>query len=235
MPVCFITGAAHRLGKNLAIEFARKKWDIIIHYHQIFPSETIKLVEETGVKYFLVNFDLRDSQKIKESFEKIKSEFYVPNVLINNAAIFPQRKSLSEMQEDDWDDVLNINLRSIFVLSREFSKIAVDDSKIINIASEGAHKIWKQRIAYNVSKSGVITLTKALARELAPKIAVNSVSPGYIQYSTGSENEIIPKSRIPMQRYATPQDIFEVVYFLANTTNYLTGQDIIVDGGLFLV
>lgn len=235
MNTCLITGAARRLGKNLAVSFAQKGWNIILHHYQSDPYEVINTIKKLGVDVYPIKFDLQKPQEIINGFEQIKKEFIFPNLLINNAAIFPEQKSILETTDEDWDMVFNINLRSIFITSREFGKYAEDGSKIINIASEGAYKIWKQRISYNVSKSAVITLTKALAREFAPRIAVNAVSPGYVQFDDTEIHQIIPKERIPMKRYAKPDDVFNIIYFLATSSNYITGQDILVDGGLELI
>lgn len=234
MNTCLITGGARRLGKSLAIGFAQKGWNIILHYNQSNPTSVIDEIKSMGVQVFPVKFDLQKSDEIIAAFELVKKSFYYPNVLINNAAVFPERKSLEHTTEEDWDKVMNINLKSAFLTSREFSKNASDGARIINIASEGAHKIWKERITYNVSKAALITLTKALARDLAPKISVNSVSPGYIKFQNDDAEELIPIDRIPKNRYSLPNDIFDIVYFLATSTDYLTGQDIKVDGGLGL-
>lgn len=234
MNTCLITGAARRLGSYFAIGFAKKGWNIILHYNESDPSKVINEIKQTGVEVFPVRFNLQNYDEIINGFELIKQEFHLPNVLINNAAIFPDQKSILDTTVEEWDRVINTNLRSVFLTSKEFCNFAENGSRIINIASEGAHKIWKERISYNVSKSALITLTKALARELAPRISVNSISPGYVQFENDDQDNIIPQERIPMQRYSTPDDIFQIVYFLASSTEYLTGQDIVVDGGLGL-
>ena len=236
MKTCLITGAARRLGKHLAIGFAQKGWNVILHYNQSDPSDTLNKVKQFGVEVFPVKFDLQNLKEIINGFELIQKNFFVPNVLINNAGVFPKRKSLMDTSIDEWDWVMNINLRSVFITSQQFCKIAPKGSRIINVASEGAHKIWKERITYNVSKSALVTLTKALARDLAPHISVNSISPGYIQFEDdpNQNEELIPKEKIPKRRYSTANEVFEIVYFLATTTDYLTGQDIRIDGGLGL-
>ncbi len=234
MNTCLITGGARRLGKHLAIGFANKGWNIILHYNDSNPTKVLEEIKQIGVEVFPIRFDLQKADQIIQGFEQIKQSFHLPNLLINNAAVFPDRKSILNTSVEDWDKVININLKSVFITSKEFCKFAGNGSRIINIASEGAHKIWKERLTYNVSKSALITLTKALARELAPRITVNSISPGYIQFDNDEQEGIIPQSRIPMHRYSTPDDVFQIVYFLATSTEYLTGQDIIVDGGLGL-
>lgn len=235
MNTCLITGSARRLGKSLAIGFAKKGWNIILHYNQSNPKNVIDEINALGVNVFPVKFDLQKSEEIIAAFELIKKNFFYPNVMINNAAIFPPRKSLANITDEEWDSVMNINLRSVFLTSREFSKDAPEGSRIINIASVGAHKIWKERIAYNVSKSALVTLTKVLARDLAPKISVNSVSPGYIKFNNDDSEEFISSDHIPKIRYSLPEEIFEIVFFLSTSTDYITGQDIRVDGGLGLL
>jgi NAD(P)-dependent dehydrogenase (short-subunit alcohol dehydrogenase family) len=135
-----------------------------------------------------------------------------------------------------WNSTFDINLRAAYYLSKIFSDKAEAGSSIVNIASLGAEKIWDRRIAYNVSKSALVQLTKAMARDLAPRIRVNSVSPGsiLIHEKDSAQRSDIRTDRIPMQRQGRISDIFETVYFLTNAS-YINGVNINVDGGLHLI
>jgi NAD(P)-dependent dehydrogenase (short-subunit alcohol dehydrogenase family) len=129
---------------------------------------------------------------------------------------------------------MNVNARGAFICSKTFTQYANDDSKIVNIVSNGAFGTWKGRMPYNVSKAAALQLTKSLAKELAPKIAVNAVCPGSIfMPEDRSENDtfLINEATIPMKRWGRVEDVFDAVWFFSNCTNYITGQYISVDGG----
>ena len=236
MPKILITGSGRRIGRGLALEFAHKRWDVIIHYNKSGDKamNTIKEIESLGTKAMSIKADIRNYDELKRSFEKAFENFGVPDVLMNNAGVFPERRSLSELSPDDWDDTLNINLRGQYLASRIFAGYAGAKSRIINIASIGGLEAWKQRIPYNVSKSGVIHLTKALAKELAPKITVNCICPGAIlmeEEPSVHDSSMVSVERIPMKRYGNVKDIFDAVYFFATCSEYITGQVLCVDGG----
>ncbi|MCX7879834.1 MAG: SDR family oxidoreductase [Ignavibacteria bacterium] len=240
MPLILITGSGRRIGKGLAIEFARKGWDVIFHYNktQQGVEDARKFIEKNFTsKTYQFSLDLRQIQDISKTFEKAFKEFGVPDVLVNNAGIFPDKKEVGEIDEQLWDETLAINLKSYFFVSKIFSEYAKIGARIINIGSLGGIETWKGRVPYNISKAGVIQLTKSLAKELAPKIAVNCVSPGTIlipDEPNQIDSPLIPLTRIPMQRYGTIFDVFDAVYFFATCSNFITGQVIFVDGGYHL-
>lgn len=238
MSIILITGAGKRLGRGLAIEFAKQNYDVIIHYNSSknLAEKTYNEIIALGRKCVLFKADLRNTKEMEDGFKNITEKFAYPDVLVNNAAIYPQENNLNDTSIELWNDVINTNLTSYFAMSRIFAENAKTGSRIINIASLGAFKIFKGRIPYNVSKAGVIQLTKALALELAPNITVNSVSPGsiFIDDVEPSEKLAITTDRIPMKRYGTVKDVFDAVKFFANSSNYITGQNLCVDGGFNL-
>ena len=239
MPAVFITGSGVRIGRGLALRFARDGWDIAVHYNssEKYAQKTAKEIENIGRKVALVQSDVRDYKEVEDSFALAIDRIGVPKVLVNNAGIFPPPTSLDKISQKMWNDVMNINCRGEFFFSKGFAEYAEENSRIINISSLGAKKIWKQRIPYNVSKAGVVQLTKALAVELAPKIAVNSVCPGAIIIEDEpSENDkyLASDDRIPMKRYGNVDDIYDAVSFFANCSLYITGQVLCVDGGFSL-
>lgn len=238
--IVFITGSGKRLGRSLALNFAKKGWDVVIHYNtsEELALKTKEEIIKMGRKVHLVQADLSSLNEIEFAFINTVNEFGIPNVLINNAGIFPKAKKIFEITKGDWEDTLNINLSAEFYTSKIFVEFARKNSKIVNISSLGAFEIWKNRIPYNVSKAAIIQLTKALARELAPLISVNTVCPGAILFENEvSENDkaMIKANKIPMKRYASPEEIFEAVYFFSTCTNYITGQFLCVDGGASLI
>jgi len=234
MNTVLITGSAKRLGRGLAIEFAKKGWNIILHYNssQNEAIATAEQIKKFGVEVYPIQFDLSSYQEIEKGFEKIKADFPFPNVLVNNAGIFPPPTTLQDLTEEVWNSIMNVNLNAHLYTAKFFTKYAADNSRIINIASVGGLEVWKHRIPYNVSKAGVIKLTRVLAKELAPRFSVNSISPGTITFEEDPVND--SADQYPMKRFATVEDIFDAVYFFATTTNYITGQNLCVDGGFTL-
>lgn len=234
MSLVFIIGGGKRLGSHLVLKFAQKGWDVAFSYFESKHNaeKILKLILKQNVKAKSYKLDVR-SQGEFESVFKTLSEFGIPDVLINNAGVFPERKALENVSLEQWDDTMNINLRSVFLSSQIFKRYAKKGSRIINISSIGGSEVWKQRIPYNVSKAGLNQLTKVLARDLAPNISVNAVCPGIICFDEERDNEkFLPEIRkIPMARYGFPDDIFEAVYFFATCSSYITGQVLNVDGG----
>jgi NAD(P)-dependent dehydrogenase (short-subunit alcohol dehydrogenase family) len=238
--IVFVTGSGKRLGRSLALNFAKKGWDVVIHYFESEESakKTKDEIIKMGQKAYLVKADLRSYSEIEMAFTNTVNEFGIPKVLINNAGVFPKAKKIFEITKDDWEDTIKLNLSAEFYTSKIFVEFARKNSKIVNISSLGAFEIWKNRIPYNVSKSAIIQLTRALARELAPFVSVNTVCPGAIYFETeSSENDsaMLKANKIPMKRYATPEEIFEAVYFFSTCSNYITGQFLCVDGGASLI
>lgn len=235
MPSVLITGGGKRLGRALAIEFAKKNWDVAFIYYQSQKQaeETQKQLTESGVRCSIARADFRKKVEIESAFSRIFDEFGVPDVLINNAGIFPNSLKLEEIREQVWDDTLNINLKAYFLCSQYYAKFASSGSRIINIGSLGALEIWAHRIPYNVSKAGVVQLTKALARELAPDISVNCINPGTVIIPgemVSHDLNLIDAGKIPMKRFADISDIFDAVHFFATCSSYITGTFLNVDG-----
>jgi len=235
MSLVFITGAGRRIGKQLAINFAKKGWDIAINYNnsEYQAKETMNICNSLGVKSRIYKADVSKKHEVVKAFEKSLEEMGIPDVLVNNAGIFPERTKLEDITEELINNTFDINLKGEFFTSQYFSQHAKANSRIINIASLGAIEIWKGRLPYHISKSALLHMTRSLAIELAPDISVNSVCPGAIDIpeDPAEDSSLISIDKIPMKRYGTAEDIFEAVYFFATTTSYITGQNIIVDGG----
>ena len=234
MGIVLITGSGKRIGRGLAISFAEKGWDVIIHYNtsEEKAKETENHIKNLGVKAVIVKADIRNYQEIKDAFESGVKEVGMPDVLVNNAGIYPPPTQLKDISDRMWDDTLNINLRGEYYFSKIFS-VKAKEGRIINFSSLGGLEVWKHRIPYNVSKAGVIQLTKALAKELAPNFSVNCICPGTIEIPEEPpiEKTKINVDKIPMNRYGNVNDIFDAVYFFSNCSKFITGQVLCVDGG----
>ncbi len=223
----------------LALRFAERGWNIGVHYHHSAEGalQVVREVRERqGVDACAVQADVQSPQEMAEAFGEAYRELGALSVLVNNAGVFPDARPLRDIDEAFWDTVLNTNLRSQLTASREFLKVSAGrGSRIINFASLGGLEVWRERIPYNVSKAGVIQLTRALARELAPDISVNAIAPGLIEIPEEPAELTVPASRVPMQRYGSADDIFDAVWFFSTSSPFITGQILAVDGGQHLV
>ncbi|TAL70910.1 MAG: SDR family oxidoreductase [Bacteroidetes bacterium] len=234
MSIVLITGSGRRIGRGLAIRFAEKGWDVIIHYNSSDKKadETGKLIKEIGVRTITVKADVRNQGEIQNVFTKAVEQVGIPDVLINNAGIYPLPVQLNDISDELWNDTLNINLRGEFYFSKVYAEKA-KEGRIINFASLGGLEVWNHRIPYNVSKAAAIQLTKALAKELAPGFSVNCICPGTIEIpdEPPSEKIRINPDKIPMKRNGNVDDIFDAVFFFSTCSKYITGQVLCVDGG----
>ena len=228
-----ITGAARRTGKFMAKEFAAMGWGIALHYNNSVSHamDTASLLRASGSDVLSIHADIQDEQQIISCIDEAFAYFGNIDVLINNAGIFPKPIPCEQLPTAEWDATMNINLKAQFIFAREYAK-RVKTGSIINFASLGGLEVWKDRTAYNVSKAGVIQLTKSLARNLAPRISVNAICPGTILFPDDeTNNNPISLDRIPAGRYGNGEDIFQAVRFFATCSNYITGQVVSVDGG----
>ncbi len=235
-----ITGSSGRLGGAIALALARAGCDCICHYNRNKQKaeELAEQIQEMGVKALAVGADLTEPEQINGLFEKAV-EFGEPRVLINSAAVF-SRQPLAEVSFEEAQKVLNLNLVAPILTSRAFAKIvnvkfpnaesAV--GKIINIADVGGIQPWAKHILYCSSKAGLIGATRALARELAPGVCVNSLAPGIVTWPNDFDQPQKQRqlSFIPMGRIARISEVTEAIIFLLRN-DYITGQVLCVDGG----
>jgi pteridine reductase len=234
MKTALITGGAARIGAQIAKTLHKNDFNIIIHCNQSKDKaqllcDELNLLKEKSAKIVVGNLNNIDSiSKIVESVESI-------DLLVNNASVF-YPLSVYESDSENWDNILDVNLKAPFFLSKGLSqKLKSSEGSIINIIDIHADRPLKKHSVYNISKAGLKMLTLTLAKELAPSIRVNGISPGSILWpQEGAEISESDKSimleRIALKRQGSPQDIADTVLFLANS-NYLTGQIINVDGG----
>lgn len=239
----FITGAGRRIGRGLALRFAQRGWNIAIHYgsSEQAAKQTQREVESHGVQSMLVQADVRNRTEIRNAIAAGAERFGRIDVLVNNAAIYPAPRPLAEITEELWRQVMETNLFSEFFAAQAAAEIMQqaeinergEQGRIINFSSLGAYQIWRGRVPYNVAKAATLQLTRALARALAPTIPVNGIAPGTIEIPEDpAPGTLIPADRIPARRYGTIDDIFNAVWFFANDATYITGQTLLIDGGL---
>ena len=232
-PLALVTGAAHRLGKSFALTLARHGHDIALHYHQSLDAalQTKAEIESVGRRVFLAEADLTDPAQI----QSLISNLDPLSVLVNSAAFMPSG-NVDALSIEDWDTSLDLNLRAPFLLAQEASKKMSSGGLIVNITDVGAQKTWSRYPSYTVSKAALESLTKILARALAPKIRVNAIAPGFVLQSdiVSAEEWERLVNRIPLKRPARTEEISSALEFLLKN-EYITGQTIVVDGGYSLI
>lgn len=233
-----VTGARRGIGKGIAVALAEEGYDIVVSdIDQKDCDSVAKELENMGVKAIGVKCDVSNKSEVENLFKTVRKEFGKADVLVNNAGIFPFTP-FDKMEEADWNKVLDINLKSVFLCSKEAIKIMPEGGRIINISSIASFVGFEGLVHYCASKGGMNAMIRALALELAPKkITVNAVAPGAIETPGASEglDEKAKKQTIetiPLKRMGQPKDIADAVVFLASDkAEYITGQTIIVDGG----
>ena len=232
-PLALVTGAAHRLGKSFALTLARRGYDIVLHYHSAEDEarRTQAEIESLKRRAVLARADLTDPAQVQSMIFGLETL----NILVNSAAFMPVG-NVDSLSVENWDTSLDLNLRAPFLLAQECSKKMPEGGLIVNITDVGAQKTWSRYPSYTVSKSALESLTKILARALAPRIRVNAIAPGFVLQSgivTSEEWERLI-GRIPLKRPARTDEITSALEFLLDN-KYITGQTIVVDGGYSLI
>ncbi|MDF2671177.1 MAG: short-chain dehydrogenase/reductase [Paenibacillus sp.] len=235
-----ITGASRGIGAAVAERFASVGMQIVIHYlnaHEA-ANEVARACLAHGVKVLTVTADLRSREQLERMKEKMEQHGMIPDILVNNAGI-SHFGMLADVTDEDWDQVMSINLRGMFLCSQLFMSHMVNQKygRIINVSSIWGISGASCEVVYSTAKGGVNAFTKALAKELAPSgVTVNAVAPGVVETSMNAnlnpqEMQAL-KDEIPAGRFAQPDEIASLVYFIAlPESGYITGQVISPNGG----
>ena len=236
-----VTGSSKGIGKEIALTFAKLKANVVIsgRNHMVLESVLAEL-KKHNPKCMAVSGDLSNIAEVRMLIDKAASEFGTVDVLINNAGVNIAKPAM-EVTEEDWDAVLDLNLKTAFFASQAAAKYMLEQKsgRIINIASQMAFVGYVKRAAYCSSKGGLVQLTKALAVEWAKQgIRVNAVAPTFIETELTAKmfedqafkNDV--NNRILLDGLSQPEDISGAVLYLAsNLANFVTGETIKVDGG----
>ena len=232
--VALVTGAGKRIGRSVALRLAAEGADVIVNYRKSADEagEVVSQITAGSRRALAVQGDVSKRADVLALFSVVEKEFGRLDVLVNNAGTFFSAK-FEELTEDQWDGILDINLKSQFLCCQAAAPLLrrSGNGRIINFASLGGLLAWPAYTHYCVSKAGVIMLTRCLARALAPEITVNAIAPGTISFPGDApalaEDYI---QRAPLRRTGTAGDIDDAVVFLAQSS-FITGQVIVVDGG----
>lgn len=243
--VALVTGGAHRVGKAIALALAREGANLVIHYgsSENVAQQTVAEITTSGLEAISAQADLRDPARIEALFEIVQNHFGRLDVLVNSAASF-QKRPFEQIGLDDWEQVMAVNLRAPFLCTQHaaplmrFEHSGDEAGLIINIADLSGVYPWIGYAHHGVSKAGLIHLTKATARELAPQIRVNVIVPGPILPPPGMSPDGEKWRRVsgvvPLGRAGDPKNVGQAVVFLAHN-DYVTGATIEVDGGEHLL
>lgn len=236
-PLALVTGAAHRLGKAFVLALARNGYAILLHYRasDVQAQDTATQIRTLGVPVFLSQADLSRPSEITRLFAMVDRLQHPLKVLVNSAAIIPAGDART-VSAEEWDAVLNLNLRAPFLCAQEAAKRMAGGGLIVNITDVGARKSWSRYPAYSVSKAGLEALTKILARTLAPSIRVNAIAPGLVLHSDLISTEEWKRlvDRLPLKRAANADEIGAALEFLLKN-EYVTGETLVIDGGYSLL
>ena len=232
-----VTGGSRGIGRAIAYKLASMGADIaVIYAGNAEAAETVcrRCAEETGVKARAYQCDVADFTAVKEKVARIRADFGTVHILVNNAGI-TRDGLLAIMKEEDYDAVVDTNLKGAFNMIRHCAGLFIRNREgcIINITSVAGLMGNAGQCNYSASKAGLIGLTKAAARELAPKgIRCNAIAPGFIATDmTGSQTDNPLLGTIPLGRMGEPEDVAEAAAYLA-TAKYVTGEVLRVDGGI---
>ncbi|MGE7601834.1 3-oxoacyl-[acyl-carrier-protein] reductase [Peribacillus sp. NPDC097675] len=238
-----VTGASRGIGREVALELARQGADVAVNYagSEAKANEVVEEIKAIGRKAFAVQCDVSDSESVTSMIKEVMEQFGRVDILVNNAGI-TRDNLLMRMKEEEWDSVINTNLKGVYLCTKAVTRQMMKQrsGKIINMASIVGVMGNAGQANYVAAKAGVIGLTKSTAKELASRgIMVNAIAPGFISTDMTEElTEDVQKamlSQIPLARFGNPKDIASVATFLASeASSYMTGQTLHVDGGMVM-
>ena len=241
--VALVTGASRGIGQATAIELAKAGADVVVDFigNEAVAQETVEKIEALGRKAIKIKANVGDADDVQAMVDEAIATFGHIDILVNNAGI-TRDGLLIRMKDSDWDEVLNINLKGVYLVTKAVAKLMVKQraGRIINMTSVSGVTGNVGQANYAAAKAGVIGFTKTCAKELAARgITVNAVAPGFIETAM---TDVLPEkikegiaATVPFGRMGQPEEIASVVTFLASDfASYITGQVLNVDGGMVM-
>ncbi len=242
--VALVTGSAHRVGRAIAVELARRGAHIMVHYHASTPEtvrDTLQEIKSMGVDAFAVQADISSAQGVEDVFTAVREHFGRLDILVNSASLF-QKRRLLDVSLEEWEQTLAVNLTAPFLCTQAAAAVMRRSDPpggvIINICDKGADGPWPEYAHHGVSKAALLALTQVSAASLGPDIRVNAVIPGPVMKPSGRPMTEEEWERIgaplPLARTGTPEDVARAVAYLASES-FITGAVIHVNGGEHLI
>lgn len=239
--VVLITGASRGIGRSTAIKYAQNNYNVVINYNNSYDKARELgdyLVSTYGIEVMIVKADVSNEVEVKDMVDKVISKFGIIDVLVNNASIAID-SDFTCKDSNSFNEILNTNLVGTFLVSKEVSKYMKENRSgvIINVSStNGIDSMYVESLEYDASKAGVISLTHNLAEYLKPYVRVNCVCPGWVNTDMNKDLDSSyieqENKRIMLNRFAEPEEIANVIYFLAtDEASYINNSIIKVDGG----
>jgi pteridine reductase len=231
-----VTGAARRVGRVVAHELASRGANVLVHYHTsaVEAAATVASLRALGVEADALAADLADAASVRRLAAEAEARSGGIAVLVNSASNYLQTP-FDTITEADWDASLDVNLKAPFLLAWRIGRAMRDrgEGVIVNVADWAGERPYRDYLPYCVSKAGLVALTRALAKELAPAVRVNAVAPGPVLLPEHfAEPEVAAVRRAtPLGRIGTPQDVARAIRFLAEEADFSTGAVLHVDGG----
>jgi 3-oxoacyl-[acyl-carrier protein] reductase/pteridine reductase len=233
-----VTGAARRIGREIALTLARAGADLAITYldSEAEARQTVADIAVLGRRAQAIRCDLRSESSVQQAVAAATAFHGRLDLLVNNAAVFSSAP-LGELTVDEWDSVFATNTRGPFLMAREaLPALRAAGGRIVNIGSMGGERAWATHGHYCASKAALHMLTQAMARGFAPEVSVNAVAPGWIEMEAESHSAEAARfaAKTPMGRNGAAADVAAAVLFFAAGPHFITGQILGVDGGLAL-
>jgi NAD(P)-dependent dehydrogenase (short-subunit alcohol dehydrogenase family) len=236
--VALVTGGAKRLGRAAALELAQAGADVAVTYlhSEKEVQRTRKELEKNGARVLAICCDVTDPESVSAAVKKTVVDLDGLDILVNNAGVY-ETVSFEDITLQQWDSIFGVNVRGPFLVSQTAQPhLRRRKGRIINLGSLGGLRAWSSQAHYCSSKAALHMLTKAMAKALAPDIAVNCVAPGMIDLGKKSAAAFMSRmaKQTPMQRNGTGDDVAAAILFFATAPSFITGQVLYVDGGLGL-
>lgn len=232
--VALVTGAGRRVGQAIALALGAKGMKVAVHYNgsAAGAEDTVAQLRAEGATGEVFQADLSTADGPRQLIDAVVQSFGGIDVLVNSAAVM-ERTPFGEVTVEQWDAMMAINLRApFFVTQAAAPHLKKSGGAVVNIADLAAYETWPAYIPHGISKSGVVHMTRSLARVLAPEVRVNGVAPGTVLLPEDWDKAADERLRqtTPLARTGTPEDVSATVIFLLES-DYITGETVIVDGG----
>ena len=231
--VALVTGAGRRLGQAIAVALGAAGARVAVHHHGSVEGarDTARRITEAGGEARLFRADLREAEAPAALVNAVAAEMGGLHVLVNSAAVM-ERTPIGSVTPAQWDAMMALNLRAPFFAAQAAAPHMRDGGVIVNVADLAAYETWPAYVPHGISKAGVVQLTRAMARALAPAVRVVGVAPGVVLLPEGWDDAVADRlaATTPLGRPGTPEDVVRAVLYLLDA-DYVTGETLVVDGG----